>query len=77
MPSKTNDQHLIDAILKIWAEDQSKGYRMITQDLRTYYKILINSKKVRRIMRQIGIKGIIPKRNLSKNKKPLYNPHSA
>lgn len=66
------NQHLIDAILKIWTEDQSKGYRMITAELRSYYKYLINGKRVRRIMRKLGIKGIIPKRNLSKNKKPLY-----
>jgi putative transposase len=71
-PRSTNDQQLIDTILKIWTEDQSKGYRMITADLRTYYQYLVNGKRVRRIMHKLGIKGIIPKRNLSKNKKPLY-----
>ena len=45
---------------------------MIVQDLLTYYKLSVNSKRVRRIMLKLGIKGIIPKRNLSKNKKPVY-----
>lgn len=71
-PRPIDDQPLIDAIIKIWTEDHSKGYRMITHDLRTYYKFLVNSKRVRRLMLKLGIKGIIPKRNLSKNKKPLY-----
>ena len=71
-PEPPKDQHIIDAIYKVWSEDQSKGYRMITHDLRVYYKLHVNDKRVRRIMRKIGIKGIIPKRNLSKNKKPLY-----
>lgn len=71
-PKPNDDEHLIDAIFKIWTDDQSKGYRMITQDLRFYNKIHVNEKRVRRIMRKIGIKGIIPKRNLSKNKNPVY-----
>lgn len=71
-PEPPKDQHIVDAIYKIWDDDQSKGYRMITHDLRMYYKLQINDKRVRRIMRKLGIKGIIPKRNLSKNKKPLY-----
>jgi len=66
------DQHIIDVIYKIWSEDQSKGYRMITHDLRVYYKLHVNHKMVSRIMRKIGIKGIIPKRNLSRNNKLLY-----
>ena len=69
---QTDSQDLNDVILKIWNEDQSKGYRMITADLRTYYKYLVNGKRVRRIMHKLGIQGILPKRNLSKNKKPLY-----
>jgi len=71
-PEPPKDLHIVDAIYKVWSEDQSKGYRMITHDLRVYYKLHVNDKRVRRIMRKIGIKGIIPKRNLSKNKKPLY-----
>lgn len=71
-PKPDGNQHVTELILKIWSEDQSKGYRMITHDLRTYYKLLVNGKRVRRIMVKLGIKGVIPKRNLSKNKKPLY-----
>ncbi len=65
-PRPIDDQPLIDAIIKIWTEDHSKGYRMITHDLRTYYKFLVNSKRVRRLMLKLGIKGIIPKRNFWK-----------
>ena len=71
-PEPSKDEQIIDIIYKIWTEDQSKGYRMITHDLRVYYNLHVNHKRVRRIMHKMGIKGIIPKRNLSKNKKPLY-----
>ena len=71
-PRQTDSGDINDVILKIWNEDQSKGYRMITADLRTYYNHLVNAKRVRRIMHKLGIQGILPKRNLSKNKKPLY-----
>jgi putative transposase len=71
-PQPNKDQHLTEIINKLWSEDQSKGYRMIVHDLKVYYKLRVNSKKVRRLMLKLGIKGLMPKRNLSKNKKPLY-----
>lgn len=67
-----DESDLCALIHKIWSDDQSKGYRMITADLRMYHNQIINSKRVRRIMTKLKIMGIIPKRNLSKNKKPLY-----
>ena len=71
--SKVVDENNLSGLIhKIWSDDQSKGYRMITADLRMYHNQIINSKRVRRIMSKLKIMGIIPKRNLSKNKKPLY-----
>lgn len=66
------DRLIASKIAQIWSEDQSKGYRMITQDLREYHKMQINGKRVRRVMKSMKIKGITPKRNLSKNDKPTY-----
>lgn len=67
-----DDTHLCNLVHQIWSEDQSKGYRMITADLRAYHNLVVNSKRVRRIMAKLKIMGIIPKRNLSKNKNPQY-----
>ena len=67
-----DDSDICALIHKIWLEDQSKGYRMITADLREYHNMVVNSKRVRRIMGKLKIMGIIPKRNLSKNKRPEY-----
>ncbi len=71
--SKTADEsNLYELILKIWLDDQSLGYRMITAYLREYHDMIINHKRVRRIMHKLKIMGIMPKRNLSKNKHPQY-----
>jgi putative transposase len=71
-PKERDETELCQFIHQIWAEDQSKGYRMITADLRAYHNMVVNSKRVRRIMLKLKIMGIIPKRNLSKNKNPQY-----
>jgi putative transposase len=67
-----DDTQICALVHKIWVEDSSKGYRMITADLRVYHNMTVNSKRVRRIMGKLKIMGILPKRNLSKNKKPEY-----
>lgn len=64
-------------VYNIWDERNNKGSRTITADLREYQGLIINRKKVQRIMRDLGIQGILPKRNLSKAgnlqyKKPYY-----
>jgi len=69
---KADETELCSIIHQIWSEDQSKGYRMITAELREYHDLTINSKRVRRIMSRLKIMGIMPKRNLSKNKTPEY-----
>lgn len=68
---------LKDKIYQIWDDHNNKGSRSITEDLIEYEKIVINRKKVQRLMRSLGIKGIIPKQNLSKAgdiqyKQPYY-----
>ena len=71
-PKVANESNLCELILKIWLDDQSLGYRMITANLREYHDMIINHKRVRRIMHKLKIMGIMPKRNLSKNKHPQY-----
>ena len=48
------------------------GYRMITAVLRKAYKLSINRKRVRRIMRDMGIYTIYPKPNLSRRYHAQY-----
>lgn len=67
-----DETHICTLIHQIWGCDQSKVYRMIAADLRFYHNMTVNSKRVRRIMAKLKIMGILPKRNLSKNKKPEY-----
>ncbi len=55
-----------DRIEEIWDERNNKGSRVITAELRTYDNLPINRKRVQRLMRMLHIKGILPKRNLSK-----------
>lgn len=43
------------------------GFRRITEHIRSYDGVLINHKKVRRLMRVMGLEAIYPKPNLSKS----------
>lgn len=68
---------LKDKIYQIWDDHNNKGSRSITEDLIEYEEVTINRKKVQRLMRLLGIKGITPKQNLSKvgdlqYKQPYY-----
>lgn len=53
-------------IYNIWDEHNFKGSRTIREELVKYHHMAINRKRVQRIMRKTGIKGILPKQNLSK-----------
>jgi len=53
-------------IYTFWDSHNNKGSRTITADLREYENLTINRKKVQRVMRELDIKGILPKSNLSK-----------
>ena len=53
-------------LYKYWSDHNNKGSRTLAKDLLEYEGINISRNKARRIMKALGIKGIIPKSNLSK-----------
>lgn len=53
-------------IYEIWDKHNFKGSRTIKEELLEYHSTRVNRKRVQRIMRKTGIKGILPKQNLSK-----------
>jgi putative transposase len=57
---------------EIHTNEPTWGYRTITTVLRRDYGLLINRKRVRRIMRDMGIYAIYPKPNLSKRYHAQY-----
>lgn len=61
--------HRID---EIHTAEPTWGYRSITWHLRREYGLLINRKKVRRLMQTMGIYAIYPKPNLSKRYHAQY-----
>jgi putative transposase len=61
--------HLID---EIHTAEPTWGYRMITAVLRRVHELVINKKRVRRIMRDIGIYTLYPKPNLSRRYHSQY-----
>lgn len=63
---------LKDKIYQIWDDHNNKGSRSIRGDLFEYEGIVANRKRVQRLMKLLGIKGIIPKQNLSKLGDPQY-----
>ena len=67
-----NDEDLTNLILDIWLDRNNKGWRTIHADLREYHGCIVNHKKLRRIMRKLGIRGILPKKNTSKANKGDY-----
>lgn len=63
----TEDVRLANTIRDIWLRHTFYGYRKITVILRTDYKLLVNGKRVLRLMRQLNIQAVYPKPQLSKN----------
>ena len=61
-----NDLWLMRRIDELHTDEPTWGYRMLTRVLRRETGWIINRKKVRRLMRIIGIYTIFPKPNLSK-----------
>ncbi len=57
---------LMHKIDHIHTDEPTWGYRTITSYLHNTYGIVVNRKRVRRLMRQMGIYAIYPKPNLSK-----------
>ncbi|RKX52369.1 MAG: hypothetical protein DRP30_06295 [Thermotoga sp.] len=50
-----------------YSEDPTLGYRRMTAILRKKLGKPVNKKRVRRLMRKIGLKGIFPRRELTKS----------
>jgi putative transposase len=63
---------LMRLIDEIHTAEPTWGYRMITAVLRGAYKLVINKKRVRRLMRDMGIYALYPKPNLSKRYHAQY-----
>lgn len=61
------DVWLANTIRDIWLRHTFYGYRKITVILRSDYKLVVNGKRVLRLMRQLNIQAIYPKPQLSKN----------
>jgi len=57
---------------KIHTDEPTWGYRTITAILRREHDLVINKKRVRRIMRDMGIYALYPKPNLSKRYHAQY-----
>ncbi|NCU27269.1 IS3 family transposase [Candidatus Nomurabacteria bacterium] len=53
------EQKLLDKIEELWFEHPSSGYRTIRERLKDY-GFYVNSKKVLRLMKQLGIYGMAP-----------------
>ena len=61
--------HKID---RIHTDEPTWGYRTITAHLQNHYGMIVNRKRVRRLMREMGIYAIYPKPNLSKRYHAQY-----
>jgi putative transposase len=61
------DVWVANIIRDIWLKHTFYGYRKITIIIRRDYKILVNGKRVLRLMRQLNIQAVYPKPSLSKN----------
>jgi putative transposase len=66
------DLFVMRRIDEIHTDEPTWGYRTITTILRRDYGLVINRKRVRRIMRDMGIYTIYPKPNLSKRYHSQY-----
>lgn len=71
-PVVDKDGNLTDIILDTWLANNNKGWRSIQADLREYHNLIVNHKRVRRIMHKLGIHGILPHKNTSKANKAHY-----
>ena len=63
---------LMHKIDRIHTDEPTWGYRTITSHLWNAYAIVVNRKRVRRLMREMGIYAIYPKPNLSKRYHAQY-----
>ena len=71
-PTLDKDGDLKSLILDIWLAQNNKGWRSIQADLEEYHGMIVNHKRVQRVMRELGIQGILPRNNISKGNKAHY-----
>ncbi len=71
-PLTVEELELRTTIYDIWNEDSYKCSRTIREELIKYHNMVINRKRVQRVMGKLGISGILPKKNLSKLGKLEY-----
>jgi putative transposase len=64
-----NDVDLLNAIRDVWEKYPFYGYRRITKELRSTGEVLVNRKRVQRLMAEGGIQAIFPGPNTSKRNK--------
>lgn len=65
--SDEEDIWLVNLIREIWLSHSFYGYRKIKVVLEMEHGLLVNNKRVIRLMRSVDIKAIYPKPNLSRN----------
>lgn len=73
--SKANSDdtiQLMHRIDRIHTDEPTWGYRMVTSYLRNSCEMVVNRKRVRRLMRKMGIYAIYPQPNLSKRYHAQY-----
>lgn len=58
-PVAGKDDDLCSIIWDIWLEHNNKGWRSIQADLAEYHNLVINHKRVKRLMRKLGIHGYL------------------
>ncbi len=66
------DLRIMHKIDELHTAHPTWGYRMLTKMIRRELKVSINRKKVRRMMRDMGVYTIYPKPNLSKRYHARY-----
>ena len=71
-PVKPDNTEIKNKIYDIWSTRNEKGYRVITKEMREKFNTVVNHKKVIKLMKELKIRGILPKANLSKNKTSYY-----
>ncbi len=71
-PVKPDNTEIKNKIYDIWSTRNEKGYRVITKEMREKFNTVVNHKKVIKLMKELKIRGILPKANLSKNNTSYY-----
>lgn len=67
-----NRQKIVDGIIQLYSKHPALGYRRISALLLSEYNIPMNRKAVYAAMKELNIRGVVPKRNLSLNRSKEY-----